>query len=342
MRVWMSSVSIACSRSTERVWWTSVSDHPDTLEPIKALSHALVAQRYYIDGNSKVEIAEELGVSRFRVARLLDEARASGTVKIEITAPTLIDAELSIALQQRFGLQHAVVASTAGNESEDAARTMVARVAAATLAETLGDQDVVGIGWGRTLNDVVSALPALATCEAVQVVGGMPDVELWMNSVDLVRRFSERSGGAMQTFLLPYLTDNSVIAEGLRRDPSFVRARQRFAELTVLIAAVGSWVPPLSGLYELLTEEERAAYLAEGAVADMFGAVFRPDGTILSEVNAERAIGITPAEIGQVPSVIGIAAGPSKANALRAVLLSGLVTSVITDSGVATTLLTQQ
>jgi DNA-binding transcriptional regulator LsrR (DeoR family) len=63
---------------------------------------------------------------------------------------------------------------------------------------------------------------------------------------------------------------------------------------------------------------------------------------ILPKGVSERAIGITPAEISRVPKVIGIAAGPSKADALKAVLLSGLLTSVITDSGIATKLLTQQ
>lgn len=329
-------------RPIEHVRLTSLSQHPSNLEPIKALYHALIAQRYYLEGSSKVEIADELGISRFRVARLLDEALANGTVKIEITVPTVIDAELSAALKQRFGLEHVVVASTASDGSEETARTMVSQVAAATLAETLGKQDVVGIGWGRTLNGVVDALPTLAPCEAVQVVGGMSDVELWMNSVDIVRRFSERSGGPMLTFLLPYLTSDSVVAKELRRDPSFVRARQRFTELTVLIAAIGSWSPPLSGLHDLLTEEERAMYCSEGAVADMFGAVFRADGMILPKGVSERAIGITPAEISRVPKVIGIAAGPSKADALKAVLLSGLLTSVITDSGIATKLLTQQ
>jgi transposase len=34
-----------------------------------------IARRFYLEGKSKVEIAAELGVSRFKVARLLDAAR---------------------------------------------------------------------------------------------------------------------------------------------------------------------------------------------------------------------------------------------------------------------------
>ena len=46
-------------------------------------ARGLGARRYYLDERSKVEIAEELGVSRFKIARLLEVARDSGLVRIE-------------------------------------------------------------------------------------------------------------------------------------------------------------------------------------------------------------------------------------------------------------------
>lgn len=36
--------------------------------------YSLVVRRYFADMKTKIEIAEELGVSRFKVARLIDEA----------------------------------------------------------------------------------------------------------------------------------------------------------------------------------------------------------------------------------------------------------------------------
>ena len=52
---------------------------------------ASVARRYYLDGRSKIEIAEEFSLSRFKVARLLDDARSSGLVRIEIGHPGVVD-----------------------------------------------------------------------------------------------------------------------------------------------------------------------------------------------------------------------------------------------------------
>ena len=46
-----------------------------------------VARRYYVDEHSKLQIAAELGISRFKVARLLELAGARGIVSITITGP---------------------------------------------------------------------------------------------------------------------------------------------------------------------------------------------------------------------------------------------------------------
>ena len=73
---------------------------------------AAVARRYYMDGKSKIEIGEEFNLSRFKVARLLDVARSSGLVRIEIGYPGAVDLALSGRLQDEFGLTHAVVIDT--------------------------------------------------------------------------------------------------------------------------------------------------------------------------------------------------------------------------------------
>ena len=53
---------------------------------------------------SKVEIAAHLGISRFRVARLLDGALADGLVRIEYRDVPAEDRALATALEERFGL----------------------------------------------------------------------------------------------------------------------------------------------------------------------------------------------------------------------------------------------
>ena len=47
----------------------------------------VIARRCYLEGRTRVQIAEEFGLSRFKVARMPEEALESGMVEIKIHDP---------------------------------------------------------------------------------------------------------------------------------------------------------------------------------------------------------------------------------------------------------------
>ncbi len=63
-------------------------ESPPFAGPLEMITTAQVARRYYLDHRSKVQIAAELGITRFKVARLLELAHTSGMVRI-----TVVDAD---------------------------------------------------------------------------------------------------------------------------------------------------------------------------------------------------------------------------------------------------------
>src|SRR6202008_2102828 len=76
--------------------------------PSEVVLAARVARQFYLEGVSKVDIADQLGISRFRVARLLDSAREAGMVRIEIGLPgRSLHVGLSAELCGAFGLKYA-------------------------------------------------------------------------------------------------------------------------------------------------------------------------------------------------------------------------------------------
>src|ERR1700691_5211429 len=78
--------------------------------PSEMVLAARVAREFYLKGVSKVDTADRLGISRFRVAHLLPSARGRGMVGIEIGWPGRgLDAGLSAELCGVFGLKHAFV-----------------------------------------------------------------------------------------------------------------------------------------------------------------------------------------------------------------------------------------
>lgn len=86
--------------------------------PAELVQAAAMARRFYLEGKSKIQIAEEFGVSRFKVARVLETALERDLVRIEIRVPAELDAERSDALRARYGLRHAVVVESPAEAEE--------------------------------------------------------------------------------------------------------------------------------------------------------------------------------------------------------------------------------
>ena len=127
---------------------------------------SLVAQRYFLEDRSKVQIAEEIGVSRFRVARMLEQARELGIVHISVEAPPDVDLDASRRLAERYGLRQALVLSGVDGDP-DRTRTQLGRACSSLLTERLTESDVLGVSWGRTLHalaQVVDPLPGATSC----------------------------------------------------------------------------------------------------------------------------------------------------------------------------------
>src|ERR1700760_4592899 len=105
--------------------------------PSELVLAARVARQFYLDGVSKVDIAERLGISRFRVARLLDSAREAGMVHIEIGLPGgSLDLGLSAELCAAFGLQQAFAFSFP-DQDEPALRARLGEAAGQALMDII-------------------------------------------------------------------------------------------------------------------------------------------------------------------------------------------------------------
>jgi len=306
------------------------------LRPSELIRAAGVARRYFIDGLSKVDIANEFGLSRFKVARVLDEARAAGIVHIEIVVPAEIDTTLSEDLRERFGLRDAIVVAVP-DEPDRSIRDQVGRLAANYLTEIIEEGDVVGLACSRTLHEMTRALTELPTITVVQLTGVYPGgVE--ENSVELVRRVASIAGGSAYPIYAPLVVDDAATARSLRNQPQVADAMRRYRDLTKAIVAIGSWEPAVSLVRDSLPDAEGEALRARGVRAEVCARLLDDDGNALPDL-ADRVIAITLEELRQVPEVVAVAAGAAKTEAVRAVLNAGFVTAIVTDAGIARALL---
>jgi DNA-binding transcriptional regulator LsrR (DeoR family) len=308
-----------------------------TPRPTELILMARVARRYYEDDRSKKDIADELGISRFRVARLLDNAKRSGMVRIEIDMPTEVHTELSVELQRIFGLRHAVVVDVVDDDT-DVLRTRLGEVAGEVLQEVVGHNDVLGMAWARSLRAIGGSISAIAGCPVVQLTGAMsrPDGS---DVIDLVRRVAQAGGGTPHVFYAPLVAPDLASARVVRRQPDVARAIELATKVTVAVVGIGAWEPGLSTIYDMVEPEARDRARALGTIGEISGALIDSSGRAVQSPLSRRIIGVTAEQLEQTDLVISVGYGEGKAEAVAAALRGGLVTGLITHTGLARAIL---
>ena len=299
---------------------------------------ATIARRYYFDGVSKSEIAAEVGLSRFKVARLLERARASGLVRIELHYEGEIDLDLSVRLAQRLHLERCLVIDTPDQDPTQL-RAALGRVAARVLAETVTGDDVLGMAWSRTLMEMRSSLTGLAPCAVVQLSGALSRPDVDESSIELVRNVAQIAGGAAFCFYAPMIVPEPETARSLKAQPELASAMRRFGDLTKAIVSIGAWIPGHSTVVDAITQSEYEADRAQGACAEVCGIQLDATGTPMETELSRRIISIRPEQLRAVPEIIAVAYGAAKADAVRASVRARFATGLITHASLAARLL---
>lgn len=308
--------------------------------PAQLVLTASVARRYYLDGRSKVEIAEEFALSRFKVARLLEDARSSGLVRIEIGHPGVIDVDLSGRLMEVLGLRHCVVTDTP-DEHPATLRDHLGAAAADLLTEIVEPDDVLGLSWSRSVSAMATVLRRLAPVPVVQLTGALARPGSDDSSIELVREVARTSGGPAYFFYAPMAVPDAATARVLRQQPEVARAFSLIGSVTKAVVGVGAWEAEQSTLYDAAAESERAQLARMGVCAEVSGVLLDADGSPMTTDLTERMIGINAAQMHAIPEVIGIVYGTTKAHAVLAAVRGGLVDSLVTHSTLATALIGQ-
>jgi len=234
-------------------------------------------------------------------------------------------------LVNAFGLNQAVVSSATGDDKWRA--DMTAALAVSHTASLLHDGDSLGISWGRTMDAVTNAAAHLDVrfprVDVVQLVGGVPSESGSLEASDLVRRFAGMTGGRGIVLNAPLLVPDEKIAAGLRREKSVADAFRAGADSDVALFSVGSWKRGLSGLREALTPHERKDAKASGVTADVCGILLNDQGQEVESFLGPRVVTLGAMSLRQVPRRVGVVLEVGKADALKSVLLSGLITDIV-------------
>lgn len=291
-----------------------------------------VARRHYLTGESKVDIATSLGISRFKVARLLDRAHAEGSVRITVIDPHEADDPLAERVRETYGLAECRVISS--DLPEPLLADELGAAGARVLAGCLTGSDTLGLPWSRMVHRVVESLEGLPPVPVVQLCGSLvlPGEE---SAVDLVRHAARVTRGSAHVFHAPLIMPTAEGAEAVRSQPDVRAALAAAQRVTVAVCSIGAWGPGASTIHDAVSEEDRAAVTAAGAVAETMGLFFDASGEVVTPDLGHRILTVSADRLRDVPTVVALSRGPGRVEATRAVLRSGVVDRLVLDTDLA-------
>ncbi len=304
-----------------------------------------VAKLHYEQGLKQNEIASRYSLSTSKVSRILKRAADMGIVKTVVQVPDGIHAQTEQELEEKYGLSEAVIVDVSGSHAEVLANLSIA--AANHLENTLFSPTIVGVSaWSETLMSVASCLGlsrSIPISKVVQLDGGAGHTEAQMQAVRMLDRFVAVSGGQPIVIPAPGVASSHAMHEALLHDPIVKAAMDEWAEIQVALLGIGaihrSAILRRSGNYA--SRDDVDHLVSQGAVGDICLRYFDADGASVSSDFDSRVVGMTLEQITAIPRRIGIAGGNDKTPAIRAALRGKLLTSLITDIGVARALLNE-
>jgi deoxyribonucleoside regulator len=299
------------------------------------------AQLYYRLNLTQDEVGKRLGVSRFKVGRLLDRALREDAVRIEIVHPDARLVDLEDALVQRFALQDALVvdvpATGSAVDDETLARERVAAAAAGHLG-TLSLAGAVGVSWGRTMLEVAARLRPGWThaTEIVQLNGAISRSAQPTRYQEVVERFGATSGGAIRLMAAPAIVGTATLRKALEADASVGQTLIAARHAPNAIFGMGRLGPESVHVASgYLDTDDLARLQRAGAVGDVLGRFLTDDGRVALPALDRRTVGLPVDELRSKALTVGVAAGPGKGSIALAALRAGILCHLVTDEATA-------
>jgi DNA-binding transcriptional regulator LsrR (DeoR family) len=302
-----------------------------------------VSRFYYEDGLNQDAITARLGLSRSKVSRLMAQARETGVVQINVVVPEDLFLDLEGRLEERFGLQEALVVEAQPGDSQSQVSRAVGSAAAGYLLRAMSPRSTIGMCWGDTLRHMAAALTPqrYPDAQVVQIIGGLGQPDAEVHATELCRSVSRSLGCRLTLLPVPGIVADQRTREALLSDVHVQRAVDAFDDLDIAFVGIGA--PTISSVTmrdgSIISRAELDGLLRKGAVGDIALRYYDANGECIESDTNERIIGMTLEQIRRVPRIVGVSGGPDKPTAIRAALQGGLINVLITDSVTAETLL---
>ena len=302
---------------------------------------AKAAWLYFIGGRTQDEIARQLDLSRQAVQRLVSFAVSEKLIKFRMDHPIASCMEIASRLADRFELEFCDVTPTDVIEPGSIKGIAVATAMRMNRLLVAKTPTVVAVGTGRTLRAAVDELEKLDRPQhkIISLVGNMT-ADGRASPYEVAMRLADRVGAQRYPMPAPVLTETVEERLALQSQRSFTILRDLRAQARASFFGIGeiAWQAPLHQ-DGFVSDAEISALIDDGAIGEIIGWPFDANGRHVETPIHDRVASLE-LEIPPERLTVVVGCGTHKAQPLKAALIGGLASALITDEATANELLT--
>jgi DNA-binding transcriptional regulator LsrR (DeoR family) len=301
----------------------------------EALKLVEICRLYYEKELTQAQIAKTFDISRPAVSKLLSEARHRGIVKIEIRSPFDSDDDLMNQLIRLFNLKGGLIIPSA-TKDEGLIRRLIVSQGALYLEKIFPDIKKLGIGWGKTIGDLIeefqNQIPNESEKSAIcPVIGSAPNAIQWLQTNELTRILARKINFPPYYLHAPAFPFSEKDKQLFMNTIEYQKISELWTQLDTILVGVGTYPTVPDQATAVRFGDKLKKKKAVGVLATYY---YDLDGNIIRSPN-DIVVRIPLKYLKNTKRVVVISGSPKKIRALRGALMTGLVSYLITDERTA-------
>ena len=305
-----------------------------------------IASLYYEQGLNQSDIATRLDLSQSFVSRAIKRCHAEGLVRVSVTHPTGTYVTLENELQARYGVEQVIIVHVDEDAPDRSIKRAIGSAAASHLQNRLDGDELIGLSsWSSFIAAMVDQMhPQSSRARGViQILGGVghnDSLQANMLTNDLARLLQCRA----------HLLPTKSFGRNLHDKRTQLEIEELadvvtlFPDVELAIVGIGTNEPSelvrKAGIFN--SEGTGTDLAALGAVGDICLHYFDRTGEPVLDEADDPVISMTLSQLKTCPTVVALAGGPHKVEAIGGALAGGYLDVLVTDCVTAAALAERQ
>lgn len=294
---------------------------------------AQVAIMYYKQGISQKDISELLNLSKMTISRMLKKASELKIITVQIKLPFSLNRIIGERLEKKYQLEEEKIIVVKNTEKQKLPYYL-AKVGAFYLGVMDLNNKVIGSGLGETIGTMVGYLTPIKTknTQIIQLIGGLTEVNN-ANPFTIVQEVCNKFGAKGAFLTSRAIVDNKKIKDSIITSSNIENISLNRNDIAIF--GIGLFERRTFLSPDLIKKEEFEELKRKGAVGDICGHCFNEEGKYINSNLEDRLVCMSLKQLKKFKKRIAIGGGKHKVKAIKSILRSGMITTLIVDEDTA-------